>query len=268
MGMVGHECLLLGQWDHLWNHQHLWHPLRRAEEGDGGKRGGGRNKRFVIWTLAIPLALFGYFVPYVHLPEFARNIPLDEDEEKNGEKAASLIMMIGISGGIGRILSGILADLPSIKRNGNRIILQQVSFVSIGLCTMLLVVAPQFGGNVYEAMMVFCLIMGVFDGCFITMLGPIAFDICGPAGAGQAIGFLLGLCSLPLTVGPPVAGFFYDQFSTYTGAFLGAGVPPIVGAVAMCAIRCFPDRQEKEAQDAAGKLLKVSETTDTVVENA
>ena len=26
-----------------------------------------RNKRFVIWTLAIPLALFGYFVPYVHL---------------------------------------------------------------------------------------------------------------------------------------------------------------------------------------------------------
>ena len=26
---------------------------------------------------------------------------------------------------------------------------------------MLLVVAPHFGGNVYEAMMVFCLIMGV-----------------------------------------------------------------------------------------------------------
>ena len=29
-----------------------------------------RNKRFVIWTLAIPLALFGYFVPYVHLVGF------------------------------------------------------------------------------------------------------------------------------------------------------------------------------------------------------
>ena len=94
--------------------------------------------------------------------------------------------------------------------------LTQVSFVSIGLCTMLLVVAPHFGGSVYEAMMVFCLIMGVFDGCFITMLGPIAFDICGPAGAGQAIGFLLGLCSLPLTVGPPVAGFIYDQVRQQT----------------------------------------------------
>ena len=26
-----------------------------------------RNKRFVVWAFAIPLALFGYFVPYCHL---------------------------------------------------------------------------------------------------------------------------------------------------------------------------------------------------------
>ena len=76
------------------------------------------------------------------------------------------------------------------------------------------------------------------------------------------------------------------QFSTYTGAFLGAGIPPIVGAIAMCAIRCFPDRQEKGticfylrinvfhywitelAQDAEGKLLKESETKETVAESA
>ena len=33
------------------------------------------------------------------------------------------------------------------------------------------------------------------------MLGPIAFDLCGGDGAGQAIGFLLALCSIPLTIG-------------------------------------------------------------------
>ena len=53
--------------------------------------------------------------------------------------------------------------------------------------------------------------MGLFDGCFVTLLGevyhksseaedekeknesfpgPIAFDLCGPRGAGQAIGSL------------------------------------------------------------------------------
>ena len=93
-------------------------------------------------------------------------------------------------------------------------------------------------------MLSFCFILGIFDGCFITMLGPIAFDICGPAGAGQAIGFLLAMCSIPLTIGPTVAGAIYDRVGDYTGAFLGAGIPPMVGAIAMLAIRCFP-QQEK-----------------------
>lgn len=48
--------------------------------------------------------------------------------------------------------------------------------------------------------------MGLFDGCFISLLGPVAFDIVGPAGAPQAIGSLLTLCSVPLTFGPYVAG--------------------------------------------------------------
>ena len=108
-----------------------------------------RNKRFVIWTLAIPLALFGYFVPYVHLPMFAKEIPLDQDEQRNGEKASQLIMCIGVSSGLGRLISGFLADLPMIKRDGNRILLQQISFVSIGICTMLLTLAQMFGENVF-----------------------------------------------------------------------------------------------------------------------
>jgi hypothetical protein len=26
-----------------------------------------KNKKYVVWALAIPSALFGYFVPYVHI---------------------------------------------------------------------------------------------------------------------------------------------------------------------------------------------------------
>ena len=77
-----------------------------------------RNKRFVVWTLAVPLALFGYFVPYCHLvsssfimslvydmidtfqPQFAKDIPLDADDIINGEKASKLIMCIGVSSGM------------------------------------------------------------------------------------------------------------------------------------------------------------------------
>lgn len=226
-----------------------------------------RNKRFVVWAFAIPLALFGYFVPYCHLPQFAKDIPLDQDDLINGEKASKLIMCIGVSSGLGRVASGFIADLPAVKRNGNRIILQQISFFSIGICTMLLTTAQLFGDNVFLAMLSFCFILGIFDGCFITMLGPIAFDICGPAGAGQAIGFLLAMCSIPLTIGPTVAGAIYDKVGDYTGAFLGAGVPPIVGAVVMLTIRCFPpEDQDSKLSEKKAKYLPQSETKNSLVE--
>ena len=114
-----------------------------------------------------------------------------------------LVTCIGITSGIGRLAFGKIADIPGV----NRILLQQISFLSIGVCTMLLTTAPYFPhAFAFPMMIVFALVMGLFDGCFISLLGPIAFDIVGPAGASQAIGFLLGMCSIPLTVGPPIAG--------------------------------------------------------------
>lgn len=63
----------------------------------------------------------------------------------------------------------------------------------------------------FIVLLVISLGMGLFDGCFISLLGPIVFDTCGRSGATQAIGFLLGMCSIPLTVGPPIAGLLYDH---------------------------------------------------------
>eukprot|EP00092_Neocalanus_flemingeri_P032266 GFUD01035077.1.p1 GENE.GFUD01035077.1~~GFUD01035077.1.p1 ORF type:complete len:470 (+),score=60.91 GFUD01035077.1:250-1659(+) len=208
-----------------------------------------KNKRYIIWTVAIPLAQFGYFVPYCHLPQFAKDIPLDINEQANGEKAAQLIMCLGISSGIGKLASGFIADLPAINRNGNRIVLQQISFVSIGLCTMVLTAAQLFNTNVFEVLVLMCCILGLFDGVFITMIGPVAYDICGPKGAGQAIGFLLAMCSIPLTIGPPVAGFIYDKVGNYTAAFLLAGFPPLVGAGVMMVIRCYPATEEAKVEE-------------------
>ena len=75
-----------------------------------------RNRKYVIWALLVPSALFGYFVPYVHIVEHVKN----ELEGKDGEL---LITCIGVTSGIGRIAFGKVADLPKV----NRIFLQQVS---------------------------------------------------------------------------------------------------------------------------------------------
>lgn len=74
-------------------------------------------------------------------------------------------------------------------------------------------------------------------------------DLCGPEGATQAIGFLLGLCSIPLTVGPPVAGLLYDQTKSYTVSFILAGIPSLIGALIMTLIHRLKDDNVQDSKD-------------------
>ncbi|KRK03541.1 monocarboxylate transporter 10 isoform X1 [Drosophila yakuba] len=186
-----------------------------------------KRKRFVIWALCVPLALFGYFVPYVHMMQFVKTtFP--------GEDVNLPVMCIGITSGIGRLIFGVIADMPGV----NRMYLQQLSLVSIGLVTLLLPLT-----NSYVILVSFTLVMGLFDGCFISLLGPIAYEICGPSGATQAIGFLLGLSSIPLTVGPPVAGMIFDSTNSYTLPLILAGLPPLLGSSLLFLIKCVKEEE-------------------------
>lgn len=78
---------------------------------------------------------------------------------------------------------------------------QVVSFLVIGLMSMMIPLCNIFGG-----LIAVCLLMGLFDGCFICIMAPIAFELVGAQDVSQAIGFLLGMMSVPMTVGPPIAG--------------------------------------------------------------
>lgn len=69
-------------------------------------------------------------------------------------------------------------------------------------------------------------------------------DICGKQGATQGIGFLLGLCSFPLTLGPTIAGKLYDNTNSYTKSFILAGIPSIVGALMMTLIYVTKDHKQ------------------------
>lgn len=85
-------------------------------------------------------------------------------------------------------------------------------------------------------------------------------DLCGSKGAAQGIGFLLGLCSIPITVGPPIAGLLYDQSKSYCTSFVMAGIPALVGAALMTLIRCLRDERvdvcdKQQIEDQFHQLL-------------
>ncbi|XP_040553085.1 monocarboxylate transporter 10 isoform X1 [Gallus gallus] len=158
-------------------------------------------KSYRIWAFGIPAALFGYFVPYVHLV---------------------------------------------------------TSFFFIGLMSMMIPVCHVFGG-----LIAVCLFMGLFDGCFICIMAPIAFELVGAQDVSQAIGFLLGFMSIPMTVGPPIAGLLRDRLGTYDVAFYLAGVPPLIGGAILCIIPWVHERRKlkERAKTVDG------ETTEKMLEN-
>lgn len=81
------------------------------------------------------------------------------------------------------------------------LLFQVVSFITLGLMSVMI---PQC--SVFEGLVVVCVFLGLCDGCFLTMMAPIVFELVGPMQASQAIGYLLGLMSIPMTAGPPIAG--------------------------------------------------------------
>ncbi|XP_059128505.1 monocarboxylate transporter 10 [Peromyscus eremicus] len=203
---------------------------------------------YAVWAAGIPLALFGYFVPYVHLMNHVKERFQDE---KNKEV---LFMCIGITSGVGRLLFGRIADyVPGIKK----VYLQVLSFFFIGLMSMMIPLCSVFG-----ALIAVCLVMGLFDGCFISIMAPIAFELVGPQDASQAIGFLLGFMSIPMTVGPPVAGLLHDKLGSYDVAFYLAGIPPFIGGVVLCLIPWIHSKKQREIGKSAG-----GEKTEKMLEN-
>ncbi|XP_076148254.1 monocarboxylate transporter 8 [Alosa pseudoharengus] len=200
-----------------------------------------------VWAFGVATAVLGYFVPYVHLIEFV------EEQFPKSEKDWILLVCIGASSGVGRLIFGKVGDLiPGVKK----IYMQVASFMVLGLMSMMI---PQC--RVFEGLVVVCVFLGLCDGCFITIMAPIAFELVGPMQASQAIGYLLGLMAIPMTAGPPIAGLLHDYFGNYDVAFYLAGVPPIVGGMVLFCVPLVYQRmaraQKKEPEDpSADRMLK------------
>ncbi|KOB68781.1 Karmoisin, partial [Operophtera brumata] len=205
-----------------------------------------RNRKYKLWALSMPIALLGYFVPYVHIKEFI----MDSFHDVNYNLP---LQCIAITSGLGKLLFGFIADHPRI----NRIMMQQISFYVIGTLTIILPFVKSF-----PLLVTISLGMGLFDGGVITLIGPVAFELCGASHGAQAIGCMLGLAAPSLSIGPPVAGFLHGLKKDYTVPFVLAGIFPLIGASLMCVIRC--QKSQPEPPESNGHALTmISADSDT-----
>ncbi|XP_059918272.1 monocarboxylate transporter 8-like [Gadus macrocephalus] len=190
-----------------------------------------------VWAFGVATAVLGYFVPYMHLMSFVK------EQFKETDKEWVLLACIGASSGVGRLAFGKIGDLvPGLQK----IYMQATSFMVLGLMCILI---PQCW--VFEGLVAVCVLLGLCDGCFLTLMAPVAFQLVGPMRASQAIGYLLGLMAIPMTAGPPLAGLLHDHFGDFTLAFSLSGVPPIVGGVVLFLVPLIHRRLQAGQQGAS-----------------
>ncbi|XP_068754811.1 monocarboxylate transporter 10-like isoform X1 [Montipora capricornis] len=175
-----------------------------------------KNKAYVLWVTTVALFQFGYLIPFVHLVKFAEDLGIPKS------KGAWLIGFLSITSTVGRVLFGKLSDMRYV----NRLYLYQFAVLSIGVITAMFPLARNYPGLVGCAVM-----FGFFDGCFVGQVAVVTADVVGHEKLSQAVGNMFGTLAIPLSLGPPLAGWLHEGLGSYNEAFYVSGTVAIFSAL-------------------------------------
>lgn len=173
-----------------------------------------KNKAYIVWLIVLGLCQFGFYIPYVHLVRHSQDLGIMKN------KGAVLVGYIAISQTVGKIFFGRIADHPRV----NRVYLYQMCLLA---CSVLTTLLPVF--TTYKSLLTYCILFGFHDGCFIVLIAILTGDIAGKNKMATAFGVMYFLTSIPMMLGPPVAGWMYPVAQNYEPAFYMAGAFTTLG---------------------------------------
>jgi MFS family permease len=122
----------------------------------------------------------------------------------SGTQSTLLIAYLAINQTVFKIIFGRLGDFARSKRI---VTLQIVLFIQ-AIATMICPLATKYG---YVILVIYVVVFGLGDGCWSVMIGMGTELIVGKAMMPRAFGCLYGFISIPLILGPPIAGMFLSH---------------------------------------------------------
>lgn len=164
-----------------------------------------RTKPFLVQYGAIALLSFPLFVPFVHLAPYAQDFGIGRGT------AVVIASLIGIGSIIGRLGMGGLAD-----RFGRR---TSLVTMYVGMTAML---GWWLASQTAWQLALFALLFGACYGGFVALVPAVTIDYFGPRNAGAIIGALYTSVAPGALLGPPLAGYAFDAFKSYTWPLIGA----------------------------------------------
>lgn len=173
-----------------------------------------KNKAFLVWCISLSAFMMGYFVPFVHLPAYAEECGIPNSQ------SSTLVGMMSVGSTFGRLFFGKLGDHPKV----NRLYCFQMAMLVIGVADTLSTLTKSYVGLV-----IYMVVFGVFDGCFVVFLAVLCADIVGVDKVSAGIGVQFFFMAVTSIAGPPLAGVIYDLSQSYQIAFYVAGACSTVG---------------------------------------
>ncbi|MDP4788845.1 MAG: MFS transporter [Haliea sp.] len=179
-----------------------------------------RERNFWLVALAMGLLFGVYSALLANLVPFARGVGAAP------ESAAFLVSVIALSGIVGKLAFGAIADRLDLRLA----LAASMVLVMMGVLCYLV-------SSTYPVLVLGSVSLGLAAGGMLPVWGSLLAVLFGAANYGRVMG-MMNPVLMPLTLlGPPLAGLVYVTSGSYGGAFIGFIVALFVGLVLLPLIR-------------------------------
>lgn len=185
-----------------------------------------RMKRFWVFCLVYFSWFFYLSVIAVHIVVHAIGLGMSPS------RAASVLIIIGITGIIGRLVSGRLADVLGMKP------VLLTSFVFMFLASLSIIIGAEAW-----VIFLFAFLFGIAYGTFETMQSPIIAELFGLNSVGTVFGAALSVSTMGYIFGPIVAGYLFDITNSYQIAFIICALMALVSIAAVVILPISPRKK-------------------------
>ncbi|XP_056120258.1 monocarboxylate transporter 12 [Rhinichthys klamathensis goyatoka] len=179
---------------------------------------------FLLLLVSFLFLAYGCSVPFVYL------VPYSLSAGVSPQQAALLMSILGVSGIVGTITFGWIADRKCLRPY--RVVSYMLAVGSEGLSCLFL---PLLSG--FSLLVPFSLIYGYFDGAYVALIPVVTSDTVSSTQLTSALGVVYFLHAIPYLISPPIGGWLVDQTGSYTSTFFLSGVSLICSAVILAAVR-------------------------------
>lgn len=207
------------------------------------------NGAFLCICLGNMFAMIGFYVPYAYLVDRAVLAGIGK------EQASYLLSVIGITNTVGRIISGIVADLKFV----DSLMLNNVAMLVASLAVMVIPFC-----STYPLLVIAALVFGLMTAVYVSLTSVILCDLFGLDKLTNAFGLLSLARGISSTVGPPIAGVIYQSTGNYDASFFLSGALFVLGTL-MHFVLYLPglrSKKETDAEDTDGQMEAVQLNSD------